>query len=189
MFWLDRSLSALSGVTHHSRAEPGFIVPRSPLQPDTRPNHPKSRRGLPDSLDNHRSITPGRFRVSTGSPNDIIPSSSSSEHHRHITKHPTRIMRRPARTGIGHRPRQARRQPQPVSKRDEQTAPGVRHHTRVIRDHFYASLALRTRHLQGEPPGRVGSGFDTRILPAQADVPAPAAPQPRGATERSGLVD
>ena len=115
----------------------------------------------------------GRFRVSTGSPNDIIPSSSSSEHHRHITKHPTRIMRRPTRTGIGHRPRQARRQPQPVSKRDEQTAPGVRHHTRVIRDDTYASLAVRTRHLQGKPPGRVGSGIDNPIRPAQADVPAP----------------
>ena len=62
------------------------------------------------------------------------------------------------------------------AKPRQQSAAGPRHHRRVIRNDMYLLLALRTRHLQGDPPGRGAVEFSTHILPAQPDVPASAQP-------------
>jgi hypothetical protein len=76
-------------------------------------------------------------------------------HHRQITEHPARIMRRTTLAGARKSTSQTIRQTEPLRHQHQQARPRTRRQLRPVRCHIYRSKRRISHHLQGEPPERV----------------------------------
>jgi erythromycin esterase-like protein len=78
-----------------------------------------------------------------------------SEHHRHVPKHPARIVRRTPLPRLSQRVRQRAGQPDPIRQLDQQRDARMRHQPLSVRRHFYRSQTSRWLHQLGVLLGRV----------------------------------
>jgi hypothetical protein len=70
----------------------------------------------------------------------------------------------------GHRRRQRRGQPHPISQTDEQSSPGATDDALAVRRHDYLVKRRSSLHHEGVLLSQGFALFTPRILPAQADV-------------------
>jgi len=107
--------------------------------------------------------------------------------HRQVAQHPPRVVAAPALLHRRQVCRQRLREPQLVGDLREQRGACVRDQTGSVRRDLYRDIAAIALHLHGDPPTARESGFDTPILQAQPDIPAPRPAQGAAVNAESGL--
>ena len=136
-----------------------------------REHHPPRRRYRGD-LTEQRRLASQRGQIREAPP-------AVGAHHRQIAEHPARVMPTTPLARSRKRSRKRFGQAEPPSHQRQQRRPRPRRQARAVRPHIYGPETATSHHLQGEPPERGERRLDTAILPAQADVSAPAAnPRP-----------
>src|SRR5271165_191866 len=150
------------GASAGNRARPTDLVDLYLAELQKHPTRRRDRRELPE-----QRWLPSERRQIGNTPAAI------RGHHRQIAQNPPRIMSRAALPGPRKRPTKTVRQPETLRRERQQRAPRTRRQARAVRDHIYRSKRRTSRHLQGEPPGRVDWVFANAILPAQADDSRP----------------